>query len=50
MRDDPWAYAVKVILATKTATARHVRGLISDDKNDCEVGLSFLKRSICEYT
>ena len=50
MRDDPWAYAVKVILATKTATARHVRGLISDNINDCELGLNFLKLSICEST
>ena len=37
-------------MGTNTATARHVRGLISDDINDCEVGVNFLKCSICEST
>ena len=39
-----------MVLATNTATARYVRSLISDNINDCEVGLNFLKRSICEST
>lgn len=48
--DYPWVHAVKLVLATNTATCRHVRGLLTDNNNDYEVGLNYVKRSISEST
>ena len=50
MMDDPWAHVVKLVLATNTVTCKHIRGLISDNINDTEVGLNLLKRSVSDST
>lgn len=50
MMDDPWVHAMKLVLATNTATCKHVRGLITDNISDTEIGLNLLKRSICDST
>ena len=49
MKDDPWVHVV-MILATNSVTSRHVRSLIYDNINDCELGLNILKHSIGQST